>query len=66
MEWSYFDYDFVALRIANELLESWTYKIGCFEVPLDGTSNTFFDSKYVVTNVSVPSSMLNKHHNDTC
>jgi len=35
-------------------------------VPLDGASNIFCDNKSVVTNSSVPTSMLNKRHNAIC
>ena len=33
---------------------------------MDGISNIFCDNKSVVTNVSVPTSILNKRHNTIC
>ena len=33
-----------------------------FRVPIDGPSDVFFDNQSVVTNVSIPYSVLNKKH----
>ena len=63
VEYSYFGSKFVAFRIANDLVEALSYKIWCFGVPLDGTSNILCYNKPVVMNVSVSTSMLNKRHN---
>ena len=54
------------LRTANEVVEDLRYKIRCFGVRLDGPANIFCDNKSVVTNASVPTSMLNKRHNAIC
>ena len=60
VECSSFGSEFVALRIAVEMVEGLRYKLRMFGVPLDGASNIFCDNKSVVTNSSVPTSMLNK------
>ena len=66
VETSSFGSYFLALRIATELVEALRYKIGCFGVRLDGPASIFFDNKLVVTNASVPTSMLNKLQNEIC
>ena len=66
METSSFGSEFVALRIATELVEALIYKVRCFGVRLDGTDSIFCDNKSVVINSSVPISMLNKRHNAIC
>ena len=37
-----------------------------FGVPIDRPADVFFDNQPVVTNVSIPSSVLNKKHNSIC
>ena len=37
-----------------------------FGVPIDGPADMFCDNQSVVTNVSIPSSVLNKKHNSIC
>ena len=37
-----------------------------FGVPNDGPADIFFDNQSVVTNVSIPSSVLNKKHDYIC
>ena len=61
-----FGLEFVALRIATVLVEALIYKLICFGVWLDGPASIFFDNKSVVTNYSVPISMLKKRHNAIC
>ena len=48
-----FGSEFVALRIATELVEALSYKLQCFIIPLYGPSKIFYDNKSVVKNVSV-------------
>lgn len=66
VESSSFGSEFVALRIATEMIEALRYKLRMFGVPLIGPTNVFCDNKSVVTNASVPSSVLNKRHNAIC
>ena len=66
MESSSFGSEFVALRIATELNEALRYKLRTFGVPIDGALVVFCNNKSVVTNSSVPSSVLSKRHNTIC
>ena len=66
VEMSPFGLEFVALRITTDLVEALRYKLRSFEVQLDGPASIFCDNKLVVTNASVPTSMLNKRHNAIC
>ena len=52
--------------IATESVESLRYKLRCFGVQMDGTASIFCDNKSLVTNASMPTSMLNNHHNAMC
>ena len=63
VETSSFGLEFVALRNAIELVEALRYKHRRFGVWLDGPASIFSDNKPVVTNSSLPTSMLNKRHN---
>lgn len=62
IESSSFGSEFVALRIAKELLVSLRYKLRMFGVPLRGPANVFCDNQGVVKNSSIPESTLNKKH----
>ena len=66
VESSSFGSEFVALRIATEMIEALRYKLRMFGVPIDGPTDVFCDNKSVTTNASVPSSVLNKKHNSIC
>ena len=66
VESSSFGSEFVALRIATDHIEAMRYKLRMFGVPLNGPADVFCDNKSVVTNASVPSSVLNKRHNAIC
>jgi hypothetical protein len=63
VESSTFGSEFVALRIATEMIEALRYKLRMFGIPIDGPSNVFCDNKSVVTNSTIPTSLLNKKHN---
>ena len=52
--------EFIALRVATEMIEGFRYKIRTFGVPIDGPADVFCDNQSVVTNVSIPSYVLNK------
>jgi hypothetical protein len=63
VETSSFGSEFVALRIATELIESLHYKLRMFGVPIDGPANVLCDNDAVVKNSSLPESTLKKKHN---
>ena len=66
VECSSFGSEYVALRICTEFIEALRYKLRTFGVPIDGPADVLCDNKSVVTNSSVPSSVLNKRHNAIC
>ena len=66
VETSSFGSEFVALRIATELIEALRYKLRMFGVPIDGPTDVFCDNKSVVTNASIPESVLSKKHTSIC
>ena len=45
------------------MLESLHYKLWMFGIPIDGPANVFCDNKSVVTNSTIPTSLLSKKHN---
>jgi len=63
VESSTFGSEFVALRIAVEMIEALRYKLRMFGIPIDGPANVFCDNKSVVTNSTIPTSLLSKKHN---
>jgi hypothetical protein len=66
VETSSFGSEFIALRIAVEMNEGLRYKLRMFGVPISEPTDIFCDNKSVVTNASIPSSMLGKKHNAIC
>jgi hypothetical protein len=63
VETSTFGWEFVAARIAVELVEGLRYKLRMFGVPIDGPTNMYIDNKSVVNNSTHPESALKKKHN---
>jgi hypothetical protein len=63
VESSRFGSEFVALRIAKEMLVALRYKLRRFGVPMEGPCNVFCDNSGVVKNTSIPESALMKNHN---
>lgn len=63
VEASTFGSEFVALRIAKDLIVSLRYKLRMFGVPIDGPTLVFCDNQGVVKNASLPQSTLAKKHN---
>ena len=55
--------EFVAAKIAMEMMKALYYMLCMMGVPLDGPVNCFCDNSSVVTNVSNPASTLKKKHN---
>jgi hypothetical protein len=62
VESSTFGSEFVAMRIAIELIEGLRYKIRMMGVPIDGPCRVFCDNNAVVLNTTNPESMLKKKH----
>ena len=58
---SSFGSEFIALRIATEMIEVLRYKICMFRLPIDGPADVFCDNQSVVMNVSIPLYVLNKN-----
>jgi hypothetical protein len=55
--------DFIAAKIAVELVEALRYKLRMFGIPLDGPTNMYCDNNSVVINSSHPESTFKKKHN---
>jgi hypothetical protein len=66
VEASTFGAEFVALRIASELISSLRYKLRMFGIPLTGPANTFCDNEAVYKNTAFAESTLKKKHNSIC
>jgi hypothetical protein len=66
VESSTFGSEFVAMRVAVDLIEGLRYKLRMFGVPIDGPADVFSDNQSVVTNSTIPTSTLNKKHNSIC
>ena len=65
-ETSTFGSEFVALRIATELVISIRYKLRMFGIPIQGEANMFCDNEAVYRNSSFAESTLKKKHNSIC
>ena len=63
VETSSFGSEFVAMRIAKEMIEAIRYKLRMFGVPVVTAANLLCDNRRVVKNTSIPSSVLSKRHN---
>jgi hypothetical protein len=63
VETSTFGSEFVAMRIAVELIESLRYKLRMFGIPIDGPTNVYCDNEAVTKNSIFPESTLKKKHN---
>jgi hypothetical protein len=63
VETSTFGSEFVAMRVAVELIESLRYKLRMFGIPIDGPTNVYCDNEAVTKNTIFPESTLKKKHN---
>jgi hypothetical protein len=63
VETSTFGSEFVAAKIAVELIEGLRYKLRMMGIPLEGPANLFCDNGSVVANTTCPESSLRKKHN---
>ena len=57
---SSFGSEYVALRVAGDIMECLRFKLRCFGINIDGVTEIVCDNKTVVSNPSVPSSILNR------
>ncbi len=58
-----FGSEFVAMRIAVELIEALRYKLRMFGVPIDSPTNVFCDDEAATKNAIYPESTLKKKRN---
>ena len=61
-----FSSEFIALKIATELVEALQLKLRMFGIPIEGPINMFCENKAVYNNVSTPESTLNKKNVSIC
>jgi hypothetical protein len=66
IESSTYGSEFVALKIASELITSLRYKLRMFGIPIDGPANVFCDNESVYKNASIAESQLRRKHNSIC
>lgn len=62
VEASTFGSEFVAKRLAKEMIVAFRYKLRMFGIPIDGPTLIFGDNEGVVKNTSIPESVLHKKH----
>jgi hypothetical protein len=62
VETSTFGSEFVAMRIAKEMIVALRYKLRMFGIPIGGPANVYGDNEGVVKNTSIPESTLHKKH----
>jgi hypothetical protein len=66
VESSPFGSEFVALRMAVDMIEGLRYKLRMMGIPLDGSTSVFCDNEGVVKNTTAPESSLKKKHVAIC
>ena len=66
VESSTFGSEFVALRVASELIISLRYKLRMFGIPIIGPTTVFCDNESVYNNATFAESTLRKKHNSIC
>ena len=62
VESSTFGSEFVAMRIAKDLVVALMYKCRIFGIPIDGPTYVMCDNQGVVNNTSMPQSTPGKNH----
>jgi hypothetical protein len=63
VESSSFGSEFVALRVARDMIVALRYKLRMFGIPIVGPTSVLCDNQGVVKNASLPESTLSKRHN---
>jgi hypothetical protein len=66
VETSTFGSEFVALRVATEMIKAMQYKLRMMGVPIEGAANVLVDNDTVMKNSTIPSSTLRGKHNSLC
>jgi hypothetical protein len=66
VETSTFGSEFIAAKIATELIQAFRYKLRMMGIPIDGPTNVFCDNEAVVNNSTKPESQLKKKHVAIC
>jgi hypothetical protein len=66
VETSTFGSEFVAMKIATEIIRGLRYKLRMMGVPLDGPANVLADNDSMVKNSTIPTQTLQKKHNAIC
>ena len=66
VESSTFGAEFVALRVASELIVSLRYKLRMFGIPIQGPAQVFCDNEAVYKNAAFAHTTLKKKHNSMC
>jgi len=60
---STFGSEFIALKTAIEMIIGLRFKLRCFGIQIDGSTNIMCDNEPVTKNVRIPQSTLSKKHN---
>ena len=63
IELSTFGSEFVAAKVATETIRGLRYKLRMLGVPIEGPTYFFGDNMSVITNITVPESILRKKSN---
>ncbi|MGI0086022.1 MAG: Ty1/Copia family ribonuclease HI, partial [Nitrososphaerales archaeon] len=63
VETSTFGSEFIAMRMATEMIEGLRYKLWMFGIPISTPVNVFCDNQSVVLNLQNPESTMKKRHN---
>jgi hypothetical protein len=66
VETSTFGSEFVAMKVAVEIIKGLRYKLRMMGVPIHGPANVLADNNTMVKNSTVPSQTIHKKHNAIC
>jgi len=66
VETSTFGSEFVALKVATNMVKGLRYKLWMMGIPIEGPANVLVDNKNIMKNSTIPSSTLQGKHNAIC
>jgi hypothetical protein len=66
VETSTFGSEFVALKVATEIIKGLRYKLCMMGISIEGPANVLVDNETVMKNSTIPSSTLQRKHNVIC